>query len=323
MALLHVAGFEALEVYNTFQWDTAGDDVKVDKIMEKFERYCNPRKNLTLDKHSFFTRNQQEDETVDTYVTELRNKASRCKFADLKDGLIRDRIVCVITNDSVRARLLRESDLSLEKCVDICRASEISAFQLKELTDEKSVHAVRVEDKAGQSDTWKEKREEKRDKTGNNICNYCGYRHRRGRCPAYGKNCNRCQKLHHFASMCKAKEINFIDKTDEEQNQHFFIGTVNSGEAKQGDWCVNLKVNEHTTSFKIDTGAQCNVVQVSLCRKVGIEYNHKTGAKLISYSGHEIKAVGKATIESHNCSHNSSLWVQEQVLFAGCTSCKL
>ncbi|CAB4021658.1 Hypothetical predicted protein, partial [Paramuricea clavata] len=267
IALLHVAGYEALEVYNTFQWDTAGDDVKVDKIMEKFERYCNPRKNLTFDRHSFFTRNQQEGETIDTYVTELRKKASRCEFADLKDGLIRDRIVCGIINDS-----------------------------LKELTNEKSVHAVRVEDKAGQSDTWKGKREEKRDKTGNNICNYCGYRHRRGRCPAYGKNCTRCKKLHHFASMCKAKEINFIDKTDEEQDQHFFIGTVKSDEAKQDDWCVNLKVNEHTTSFKIDTGAQCNVVPVNLCRKVGIEYNHKTGAKLISYSGHDIKAVGKATI---------------------------
>jgi hypothetical protein len=149
---------ETLEVYNTFQRGTAGDDVKVDKIMEKFERYCNPRKNLTFDRHSFFTRNQQEGETIDTYATELRNKASRCEFADLKDGLIRDRIVCGIINDSVRECLLRESDLSLEKCVDICRASEISAFQLKELSDEKSVHAVRVEDKAGQSDTWKEKR---------------------------------------------------------------------------------------------------------------------------------------------------------------------
>jgi hypothetical protein len=248
-------------VYNTFQWDTAGDDVKVDKIMEKFERYCNARKILTFDRHSVFTRNQQEGETIDAYVTELRNKASRCEFADLKDGLIRDRIVCGITNDSVRARLLRESDLSLEKCVDIYRASEISAFQLKELTDEKSVHAVRVEDIL--SDAWKEKREEKRDKTGNNICNYCGgYRHRRGRCPAYGKNCNRCKKLHPFATMCKAKEVNFIDKTDEEQDQHVFIGTVNSDEEKQDDWCVNLKVNEHTTSFKIDTGAQCNVVPV-------------------------------------------------------------
>jgi predicted aspartyl protease len=89
--------------------------------------------------------------------------------------------------------------------------------------------------------------------------------------------------------MCKAKEVNFIDKTDEDG---FFIGTVKSDEAKQDDWCVKLKVNEHTISFKIDTGAQCNVVPVSPCRKVGIEYNHKTGGKLISYSGRQ----------SHNCS---------------------
>jgi hypothetical protein len=32
------------------------------------------------------------------------------------------------------------------------------------------------------------------------------------------------------------------------------------------------------------------------CKEVGIEYNHKTGVTLISYSAHEIKAVGKATI---------------------------
>jgi hypothetical protein len=54
MALLHVAGFKALEVYNTFQWDTAGDDVKVDKIMGKFERYCNPRNNLPFGRHVFY-----------------------------------------------------------------------------------------------------------------------------------------------------------------------------------------------------------------------------------------------------------------------------
>ena len=72
MALLHVVGIEALEVYNTFQWDTEGDNVKVDKIMEKFERHCNPRKNLTFERHLFFSRNQQEGETIDAFVTELR-----------------------------------------------------------------------------------------------------------------------------------------------------------------------------------------------------------------------------------------------------------
>ena len=49
MTLLHVAEPKALEVYNTFQWDSDSDENKVDKIMEKFEWYCNPRKKLKLE----------------------------------------------------------------------------------------------------------------------------------------------------------------------------------------------------------------------------------------------------------------------------------
>ena len=98
MTLLHVAGPEALEVYNTFQWASDGDENKVDKIMEQFERYCNPRKNLTFERHSFFSKNQRNGESIDAYVTDIRNKAARCEFGDLKDGLIRDRIVCGIND---------------------------------------------------------------------------------------------------------------------------------------------------------------------------------------------------------------------------------
>ena len=65
MTLLHMAGSEALKVYNTFQWDEGDDNTKVDKIMEKFERCCNPRKNLTFELHYFFSRNQLEGESID------------------------------------------------------------------------------------------------------------------------------------------------------------------------------------------------------------------------------------------------------------------
>ena len=45
--LLHVAGPDTLKIYNTFSWDTEGDENKVEKIKERFEGYCNPRKNIT------------------------------------------------------------------------------------------------------------------------------------------------------------------------------------------------------------------------------------------------------------------------------------
>jgi len=92
---LHVAGTEALKIYNTFTWDSDKDKGKVDKITKKFDEYCNPRKNVTWERHKFNTRNQQVGESIDQYVTDLKTKAQTCEFGTLKDSLIRDRIVCV------------------------------------------------------------------------------------------------------------------------------------------------------------------------------------------------------------------------------------
>lgn len=36
-------------------------------------------------------------------------------------------------------------------------------------------------------------------------CSYCGSSHAFGRCPAFGKQCRNCDKLNHFASVCRAK----------------------------------------------------------------------------------------------------------------------
>ncbi len=56
--LLHLAGPDALEVFNTFSFATPGDDKKLDKVLEKFEAHCIPRTNVTWERHIFNTRNQ-------------------------------------------------------------------------------------------------------------------------------------------------------------------------------------------------------------------------------------------------------------------------
>ena len=67
----------------------------------------------------------------DAYVTDLKNKASLCEFSTLKDSSIRDMIVCGIRSEEVRARLLRDPDLTLVKAIDACRAAETSQTQFK------------------------------------------------------------------------------------------------------------------------------------------------------------------------------------------------
>ena len=141
---LHVVGEEALEVYNNFQFTEEADKMKLDKILEKFEAYCIPKTNVTFERHRFFTCVQKTEETIDQYVTELRNRSKTCEFGGLTDSLIKDILVCGIPDNSVRERLLREPDLNLEKAIRMCRAAETVKTQAKELFSEScNVDAVK------------------------------------------------------------------------------------------------------------------------------------------------------------------------------------
>lgn len=53
---------------------------------------------------------QEEGESIDNFVTRLREKAATCDYAGLKDEMIRDKIVLGITNEGTRRRLLSEKN---------------------------------------------------------------------------------------------------------------------------------------------------------------------------------------------------------------------
>ena len=119
--------------------------MKVKPIMAKFEAYCNPRRNVTWERHVFNTRNQLPGESIDHFVTDLRTKARTCEFGELTDSLIRDRIIEGVNNDGICSRLLREADLPLQKALDICRASEATTTQMKSLTSEHDIPTTGIE----------------------------------------------------------------------------------------------------------------------------------------------------------------------------------
>jgi hypothetical protein len=139
-------GEKAHDIHKTLTFETPEFEVTsgtrtwkrtTEELRKAFREYCSPKKNLTYERHKFNIRNHEENQSIDQYVTELRTLASTCEFENLKDGLIRDRIVCGIRNQTLKERLLREADLTLKKAVDICRAAEISREQVKSLTDSK------------------------------------------------------------------------------------------------------------------------------------------------------------------------------------------
>ena len=270
---LHVASIKARRVYNTFGHEDE-DAGKIQVLKTKLKNYYEPHKNLTYIRHVFFTQNQGQDEPIDNYVTDLRNKAQSCEFEHLADGLIRDRIVCGIQDESRRARLLRKSYLTLTKTIDVCRAQEMSTKQLKQLktSEEQTVAAICKSSSKFKTYVKTDKQRGNNQRSDNTVskpCCNCARKHKKGECLAFGKVCHDCHKKNHFASCSisrgskTSKKIHAVGVPAESDSEgELFIGTVHIDTISQdqSDWTETLTINGHKVVFMLDTDAQANIM---------------------------------------------------------------
>ena len=56
--------------------------------------------------------------------SELKRLSLTCEFGDLRDSLIRDRIVEGVSSHKLRGELLKKPDLTLQTADDYCRTFE-------------------------------------------------------------------------------------------------------------------------------------------------------------------------------------------------------
>lgn len=89
---LSVIGEDALEIFDGMDFIPKTNNQVLNKVVEKLEEFCIGETNATYDR--FNRREEEENESVDQYVTVLRKLAQRCNFCScLRDSLIRDRLV--------------------------------------------------------------------------------------------------------------------------------------------------------------------------------------------------------------------------------------
>ena len=347
--LLNLAGEDAVERYNSFSFEEDEDRDDPDVLKQKFEELCMPLKNLTFERHLFHTRKQGRSESINSFVTDLKNIARKCEFGDLERDLIKDRIVCGIQSDAVRKILLRETGLTLEKALSICSSSELSEQQVKDLTENEDVHAVSVRsrrrDKRKQTQPKKPLENPSRESTVTKIinkCRNCGGKHMPKQCPAFGKTCHNCKKKNHFVQVClkgKQSSNRSMYKVDDDE---LFIGTVETPtpekihtteaecrvqkgnsvpqveavENRNDEWYSTLKLGKNLVKLKLDTGAKCNVLPQHLFNKItqGQQQVTESNTRLVSYSGDSIQTVGQAIIECwyKNAKYNLLFYVAEK-----------
>ncbi|UYV62865.1 K02A2.6-like [Cordylochernes scorpioides] len=293
--LLNFIGEEALEVFNTFHLKE-DEAENFDLVINKFDDFCEPKKNVIFERFQFFSATQKDGESIDSFITELKGLSTSCEFESQKDSLIRDRIVYGIQDKALQERLLREPNLTLLKAIEMCKTDEISKQQIKIMQNNQNICQIRKYEKKHSPKQNQESEKEFK-------CQRCGKSHRAKNCPAWGRRCSKCKKMNHFAAFCKSSAIRSLNDETEET-----VWSIHEAKVVHTlEWKKSIIVNGKEICFKLDSGAEVNVLPYTFTRQMnGLEI-FQTNRKLTSYTGHEIKIKGIATLNCKTKNKTESL----------------
>lgn len=258
-SMLHYAmGSEWTKVAKTFTYAAEGDEKKLDKVLQKFTEYFEPKKLLKAYVTKFQQRVQKPNESLQDYITAVRDLAAECEFGDLCE-----RQVCIQISNGVRDQKLKEKlwedDLSLDDVIKRCHQfDQLVETRRIHTTESAQVNVVhrgrgysrgRGRDNHGRADRGRDNRrhaDHGRDDRGrvgrgqghgstgqqpprgrNWKCGKCGQGHQPRQCPAYGKTCHKCKKVGHFSNCCRnTHNVRYTDDVEYESDDEYVWDNV-------------------------------------------------------------------------------------------------
>ena len=118
--LLYCLGIDAEDVLTTTR---ISDDnrKKYERVVEKFDEFFRVRHNVIFERARFNKRNQLTGESAENYITVLHQLAESCEYGNIKDEMIRDRLVVGIRDESLSERLQMEVNLNLDTAKKLIR----------------------------------------------------------------------------------------------------------------------------------------------------------------------------------------------------------
>ena len=322
--LLTCIGPDALEVFDGFVFVNDDEEKDIDVVLRKFEDYFVGATNEIYERYKFNSRVQEEGESIDTFITALRRLAKTCNYGTLSDHLIRDRVVIGIRDSGLRKKLLERKDLTFNSCIDMCRASESTGKQIKDITQADNIHVLRSfkssTTRSKPATTASTRRNYDRNALPTISCKFCGNTHvwKKEECPAWGKQCTKCGKRNHFAVKCSQTTrtqgaVNTLafaqDDYFEENDEEYTLVLDNSinnhsNGSHSRKLYAHLVIDNSIINFQLDSGATVNIMPsdlyVDICGHKQLSLLRKTTTKLLMFNRTDLQSLGATTLVTLN-----------------------
>ena len=181
-------------------------DLTTIKLWEMMEiAFIRPR-NITFDRHVFFSRKQKKGETGEQFYSILKELAENCDFENREEAIIRDICITNLLDDDIQREILRDT-VDPERALSIAVNMEMGHQNQQRISSKNgatssTVNAIQSFNRfrgAGVRGNQSGRAVVNRASVGQ--CRGCGQAwtttHRQV-CSAMGKKCNHCGLLNHF-----------------------------------------------------------------------------------------------------------------------------
>jgi len=204
MLFLTVAGLEVRKLASGLTILDSGYQSLVDAL----RKHVQPVKSVVVARHKFFSRTQGVSEDVASFVAHLKQLCYACDFNDtsidsVENQLVRDVFVKGLANEKIAESLLKESNLSLIKSVDIAQAMEQAALDIKNLQQGSNQNVMAIQNRREKPNYSNNSKDNNRRKI---VCYACGGEgHIAKECPSAKpkpKQCKTCNREGHISSDC-------------------------------------------------------------------------------------------------------------------------
>ena len=240
--------------------------------------------------------------------------------------MIRYTVVAGIKDNTTRKKLLAESKLTLNKCIDICRASETTSKQLKTINtaghpkfktdarDNKGRKVSRVQHIVQNKPYAQGNRASK--PPFQIRCKFCHRNHPRKKelCPAWQHKCGNCGGVNHFSVACSSlKPMKQQGKRSVHSVEQEFSRECNDGDSDGYLFSVeslsalhkknspkkiyaNMRLRDVTGTFQLDCGATVNILPVDIYQQIFKDPQMKrlqhTQTTLVMFNKSELQSLG-------------------------------
>ena len=279
--------------------------------MAKVKDHKEPQPSVIVRRFQFNTRRQRPGESIAEYVAVLRKAAEYCSFGDTLSEMLRDRLVCGITDTTVQKRLLAEKELTLDRAVSLAQSVEIAEKGARDLQSStgsaNEVH--KLSHKATTSGNERKSTHDKDKKIP--VCYRCGGKHFATKCRFISEECHLCGKQGHIAKVCRSRQNKNADvsKPDPSPKPVNQLSEVSNGTEYtlfpvQNSSCRPLQttmvVEGHNFTMEVDTGAAVSLVSEDTVNNspfLKCLPLQQTSVKLRTYTGQAVSVLGQLLVK--------------------------